>query len=117
MFGLAAGFGISLQIRPGSTDLSREPSVGSRTSAPDRLERPRTRGIPEISGMRSRPTGPRRPGLRARLRSCLPRIEVLEDRMVLANFIVTTPLDTGTGSLRQAILNSNASVGVADTIT
>lgn len=54
-----------------------------------------------------------RPASRAAFR---PRLEPLEDRSVPAVFTVTTAADSGPGSLRQAILDSNASVGVADTI-
>ncbi len=44
------------------------------------------------------------------------RIETLEARTLLASLIVNNTNDSGSGSLRQAILDSNASVGVADTI-
>jgi hypothetical protein len=37
-----------------------------------------------------------------------PRLEVLEDRTVLSTFLVTNTLDSGAGSLRQAILDANA---------
>ena len=36
------------------------------------------------------------------------RLEALEDRTLLSTFLVTNTLDSGTGSLRQAILNANA---------
>ena len=45
-----------------------------------------------------------------------PRVEVLEARQLLATLTVLNTDDGGSGSLRQAILDSNASVGVADTI-
>lgn len=37
-----------------------------------------------------------------------PRLEVLEDRLVLSTFVVTNTNDSGAGSLRQAILDSNS---------
>src|SRR6266536_3603632 len=58
---------------------------------------------------RARPTRSRR---RPSVRPCL---ESLEDRTVPATFLVTTTVDGGAGSLRQAILDANASPG-ADTI-
>ena len=51
--------------------------------------------------------------------TCRPRcigIEVLEPRQLLAAITVTSTADGGPGTLRQAILDSNASVGVKDTI-
>ncbi len=52
-------------------------------------------------------------------RRCLTRrmfFECLETRHLLATLLVTNTENSGPGSLRQAILDSNASVGVADTI-
>ena len=43
------------------------------------------------------------------------RFEALEDRAVPATFTVSNLLDSGPGSLRQAILDANASSG-ADTV-
>jgi len=43
------------------------------------------------------------------------RLEFLEDRRLLSTFTVTNSLDSGTGSLRQAILDVNANPGL-DTI-
>jgi hypothetical protein len=43
-------------------------------------------------------------------------MEMLEDRLVLSTFLVESTADTGPGSLRQAVLDANASPG-ADTIT
>src|SRR5581483_9994804 len=45
-----------------------------------------------------------------------PRLEHLEDRTAPAAFLVSNTLDSGSGSLRQAILDANAAAG-ADTIT
>jgi parallel beta-helix repeat protein len=45
---------------------------------------------------------------RARSRPFLPFLERMEDRVVLSTFIVTNTADSGPGSLRQAILDSNA---------
>src|SRR3954465_12375747 len=45
-----------------------------------------------------------------------PRLEVMEARMLLATFLVTTTADGGGGSLRQAIFDSNAATGRANTI-
>src|SRR5258708_21726672 len=52
-----------------------------------------------------------------RLRSinALPRVETLEDRCVPSTFTVTNTSDSGTGSLRQAIMDANGAAG-ADTI-
>lgn len=57
------------------------------------------------------------------IRTALPRrerrmslSEALEPRLLLANFVVTTTAQSGPGSLRQAILNSNLDAGL-DTIT
>src|SRR5262245_55941784 len=65
-----------------------------------------------------------RPRRRSRERlSCYrPRLDLLEDRTLLSTFSVTNTLDSGAGSLRQAILDANAHAntlnagGVADTI-
>ena len=50
-----------------------------------------------------------RPGIR-------PRVEWIEARTLLSTFIVLNTADTGDGSLRQAILDSDAAVGQANTI-
>ena len=51
-----------------------------------------------------------------RRRSALPRLEALEDRIVLSpSFLVSNLADSGDGSLRQAILDANARPG-ADVI-
>lgn len=50
-----------------------------------------------------------------RNRACRMHLEVLEDRCVPTVFVVTNNLDAGAGSLRQAILDSNATPG-QDTI-
>ena len=39
------------------------------------------------------------------------RLEVLEDRLVLSTYLVTTTNDAGLGSLRQAILDSDGNPG------
>ncbi len=52
-------------------------------------------------------------GLRFRFR---PRVELMEDRTLLATFLVNTTADSGAGSLRQAILDSNAATGGTSTI-
>jgi hypothetical protein len=46
----------------------------------------------------------------------LPRLEALEDPTAPAIFTVTNTLDSGTESLRQAILSSNASGDPGNTI-
>ena len=43
------------------------------------------------------------------------QLEALEQRLALSTFLVTTAADSGSGSLRQAILDANAAAG-ADTI-
>src|SRR5690348_2725105 len=45
-----------------------------------------------------------------------PRLEWMEDRTLLSTFTVTNTGDSDPGSLRQAILDSNADTGQANTI-
>ncbi len=45
-----------------------------------------------------------------------PRLEVMEDRTLLSTFLVTNTGDSGPGSLRQAILDSNDATGATITI-
>ena len=45
-----------------------------------------------------------------------PRLEVMEDRTLLSTFLVSNTGDSGPGSLRQAILDSNHAVGATNTI-
>ena len=45
-----------------------------------------------------------------------PRLEVMEDRTLLSSFLVTNTGDTGSGSLRQAIVDSNGANGATNTI-
>ena len=52
-------------------------------------------------------------GLTFRLR---PRFEFMEDRTLLSTFDVTDTADSGSGSLRQAILDSNAATAATNTI-
>src|SRR5947209_4075316 len=61
------------------------------------------------------PNGLARSRRRDSLNSRPRGVEVLEDRQLLAGFTVTNLGDAGTGSLRQAIIDSNAHLG-ADTI-
>ncbi|MBL8795888.1 MAG: right-handed parallel beta-helix repeat-containing protein [Planctomycetia bacterium] len=63
--------------------------------------------LASLDGERRR--GARRPRFR-------PSLECLEDRRTPATITVTNTLDSGAGSLREAIDKSNASVGVIDTI-
>ena len=52
-------------------------------------------------------------------RRCLTRhmlFECLETRHLMATLLVTNTENSGPGSLRQAILDANASVGIADMI-
>ena len=44
------------------------------------------------------------------------RFEWLEDRTLLATFVVSSTNDSGPGSLRQAILDSNSATGQTNTI-
>ena len=44
------------------------------------------------------------------------RVEFMEDRTLLSTFLVNTTADSGPGSLRQAILDSNAATGGTSTI-
>jgi titin len=53
----------------------------------------------------------RKPVRPARRRSCRPALEVLEGRLAPATFTVTNTIDSGAGSLRQAILDANATPG------
>ena len=52
-------------------------------------------------------------GARSRLR---PRFDVMEDRTLLSTWMVNNTADSGPGSLRQAILDSNAATGATNTI-
>ncbi len=45
-----------------------------------------------------------------------PRVELMEDRTLLSTFLVNNAGDSGPGSLRQAILDSNAATGASNTI-
>ena len=45
-----------------------------------------------------------------------PFVELMEDRTLLSTFNVTNIGDSGPGSLRQAILDSNAATGATNTI-
>ena len=45
-----------------------------------------------------------------------PRVELMEDRTLLSTFLVNNTGDGGPGSLRQAILDSNAATGTTNTI-
>jgi hypothetical protein len=45
-----------------------------------------------------------------------PRLELVEDRTLLSTFVVNSTADSGPGSLRQAILDSNAAIGQVNTI-
>ncbi len=48
---------------------------------------------------------------RPQFRSTRPQLESLETKQLLTTFAVTNVADSGTGSLRQAILNANADTG------
>ncbi len=63
------------------------------------------------------PAQPRRraPRVRQPLRSFRPHLEILEDRSLPSTFTVTNLLDTGPGSLREAVTAANANPG-ADVI-
>jgi uncharacterized repeat protein (TIGR01451 family) len=64
--------------------------------------------------------GPRRPAVAARRprhRFGRLHVESLETRTLLAVIPVTSTADAGAGTLRDAIMTSNASTGVPDTIT
>ena len=52
-------------------------------------------------------------GARSRHR---PRFDIMEDRTLLSTWLVSNNGDSGPGSLRQAILNSNAATGATNTI-
>ena len=61
-----------------------------------------------------------RPGASAKFSGSLfrrrPWLEVMENRTLLSTLLVTSTADSGTGSLRQAILDSNAATAGANTI-
>src|SRR5271157_2910473 len=57
-----------------------------------------------------------RPLLHHRRHRCGLCVARLEDRTLLASFLVINTVDSGPGSLRQAILDSNAATGETDTI-
>jgi hypothetical protein len=54
--------------------------------------------------------------VRGREQTVKPRIELFEKRVLLATFTVTNNTDSGLGSLRQAILDSNVASGATNTI-
>jgi hypothetical protein len=56
-----------------------------------------------LSGMNRRKTA-----RRARVWTCRPQLEALEDRTLLSAYVVTTTADSGPGSLRDAITQVNA---------
>ncbi len=72
-------------------------------SAPHRLPRRRRRTAPPTKFS----------GTIFRLR---PRLEVMEDRTLLSSFLVSNTGDSGPGSLRQAIVDSNDATGGTNTI-
>jgi hypothetical protein len=78
----------------------------------DRAADPRIRSVHRSSRTRQVRRLDRR---YARLCFLRPGVEPLEDRSLLTTFIVGTTADSGPGSLRQAILDANATAG-ADTI-
>ncbi len=61
--------------------------------------------------MRGRRNGLRKSVTRARTGSCPPWLEALEERQLLATFMVTNTSDSGTGSLRDAINRANTAAG------
>src|SRR5262245_61420920 len=67
---------------------------GSEGNRNGRVRRPK---------LRQGPAAPRRPSV--------PRLEALEDRTVPSTFTVRNLLDSGAGSLRQAVLDANANPG------
>jgi FG-GAP-like repeat len=71
--------------------------------APQRLRRRRRRSVPPTVFS----------GTIFRLR---PRLEVIEDRTLLSTFVVSNTGDSGPGSLRQAIVDSNNATGATNTI-
>ena len=67
---------------------------------------------------RRRRLGRRSPSVLAGARSRhRPRFDVMEDRTLLSALLVNTTADSGPGSLRQAILDSNSAAGSSNTIT
>jgi hypothetical protein len=60
---------------------------------------------------RNRDGGDRRPRRATRRRGFVPRLDVLEDRTLLSTFTVTNLDNSGAGSLRQAVLDANATPG------
>ncbi|QDV38166.1 Calx-beta domain-containing protein [Tautonia plasticadhaerens] len=61
--------------------------------------------------MSSLPLGRRRAGLRPRVSKSRPSVEALEQKQLLATFTVTSNASSGTGTLRQAIVDANAAAG------
>ncbi len=59
---------------------------------------------------------PRRTALRPALFRQRPRLEWMEDRMLLSTFVVSNTADSGPGSLRQAILDLDAAAGATNEI-
>src|SRR5262245_2477530 len=76
-----------------------------------------SRWLRNLSWWVSRPTAgtSRKPRRRSVLPRVLRPVERLEDRITPTNFLVTNTDDSGSGSLRQAILDANATSGT-DTI-
>jgi hypothetical protein len=73
----------------------------SRSAAPEPSCRRRGRSI------LSRPSHVANRSLSGRSLTARPRVEVLEDRTLLSPYLVTTTADSGTGSLRDAIIAIN----------
>src|SRR5947209_4550132 len=97
------------QARPGARSARPGRALQIVTQAASEKETPLMR-FP--SWLRRRPAGGR--STRTKRTSCRPLLERLEDR--LAPAVVTNISDSGPGSLRQAILDANASAG-PDVIT
>ena len=102
------------RLRSADRDSQATPAPEAAMTSPDK--RRKNPGFPDRRLLRRR-RQPTRPaeyfGTSFQFR---PRLEMMEDRTLLSTFLVSTTADSGAGSLRQAILDSNAATTGTNTI-